>query len=123
MPAGDRPTGNLTAFRAVKIAHTVVWVFFATSIFAILVSAWAGDYRLAAVFIVVVFVEVAVLALNGLRCPLTGLAARYAANPGVDIDIYIPRWLAHHNKLVFGTLYLLGILLTVVLWAGSRPGS
>jgi hypothetical protein len=119
MTTASRDPSAARAFRAIKIVHTVVWAFFATSIAAVWVCAWAGAYEAAGLFVGVVMVEVLVLAFNGLRCPLTGVAARYAADPGNDIDIYIPRWLARHNKLVFGTLYVLGILFVAVRWAVS----
>jgi hypothetical protein len=117
MVAGHRGPSARASLRAVKLVHTVVWAFFATSTVAILVCAWAGAFELAAVFIGIVLVEVLVLALNDLQCPLTAVTARYRSDPGDDSDIYlVPRRLARHNKLVFGSLYLLGILLTVVRW-------
>lgn len=106
-----------TSLRRVKLVHTIVWAFFATSIFAIPVFAWGGEYRKALVLIAVVFVEVLVLVLNGLRCPLTGVAARYTDDRRANFDIYLPEWLARHNKLVFGLLYVAGILFTVARWA------
>jgi hypothetical protein len=118
MRMDSRDPAAVRAYRIVKIVHTVVWVFFATSTLAVWAAALAGAYEAAAVFIAVVAVEALVLALNGMRCPLTGVAARYAADPENDIDIYIPRWLAKHNKLVFGALYVAGILFTAVRWSG-----
>jgi hypothetical protein len=118
MSAGSRDPSAVRRFRAVKIVHTIIWAFFAGSVFAIWACAWAGAHLAAAVFIVFVMIEALVLALNGLRCPLTAVAARYAADPENDIDIYIPRWLAKHNKLVFGTLYVLGIIYAAARWQG-----
>jgi len=109
------------ALRTVKLVHTAVWAFFAGSIVAIPVCAAAGRYRLAAVLIAVVLVEVVVLVLNGWRCPLTGVAARYTADRRDNFDIYLPEWLARHNKEVFGTLYVLGVLFTVARWARWLP--
>ena len=63
-------------------------------------------------------VEVAVLAANGLRCPLTDVAARYTDDRRDYFDIYLPLWLARHNKALFGSLFVLGMLFTVVIWAG-----
>jgi hypothetical protein len=109
--------------RAVKLLHTVVWVFFAGSTVAIIVCAAVGALAPAVVFAAIVGVEVLVLAVNDLQCPLTAPIARYRAmglQAGVQIDdsdLYlVPRWLARHNKLVFGTLYLLGIAITAVRW-------
>lgn len=109
------------ALRAVKLAHTAVWAFFAGSIVAIPVAARLGRFALAYVLIGVVMGEVAVLVLNRMRCPLTGVAARYTDDRRANFDIYLPEWLARRNKEVFGTLYLLGIAYTLARRAGWAP--
>ena len=117
---------SVAKLRAVKLLHTAVWVFFAGSTLAIIVCAAAGALGLAALFVGIVAAEVLVLAANDLQCPLTAPTARYraaaanASQPADDTDLYlVPRWLARHNKLVFGALYLLGIALTAVQWLRS----
>jgi hypothetical protein len=55
---------------------------------------------------------VLVLIANGERCPLTGVAARYTVDRRDNFDIYLPEWLARHNKLIFGSIYLGGIAVT-----------
>ena len=102
----------------VKIVHTVVWVFFVTCIVAIPVLAWRGDLGWAAVFAAVVFLEVLVLAVNRWSCPLTPVAARYTDDRRANFDIFLPEWLAEHNKEVFGTLYVLGVVYLAVRWVG-----
>jgi hypothetical protein len=52
----------------------------------------------------VVLAEVVVLAVNGWRCPLTGVAARYTDDRRENFDIDLPLWLARHNKRIFGAL-------------------
>ena len=105
------------ALRTIKLIHTAVWAFFAGSIFAIPVFASLNRYTAAASFIGLVLVEVVVLVVNGWRCPLTGIAARYTDDRRDNFDIYLPVWLARHNKVVFGLLYLLGIAYTAARWA------
>jgi len=112
---GTRP--QIRALRAVKIAHTVVWVFFVACIAAIPVLAWRASYRLAALFIAIVAVEVLVIVLNDWHCPLTPIAARYTDDRRDNFDIYLPEWLARHNKTIFGTLYAVGVLFALVRWA------
>jgi hypothetical protein len=70
----------------------------------------------AAVVTVVVLIECAVIAVNGGRCPLTDWAAHFTADRAYNFDIYLPVWLAHYNKLVFGVLFLSGELLVIVSW-------
>jgi polyferredoxin len=103
-----------SSLRWVKAIHTIVWAFFAASIFAIPVLAWAGECRQATLFIAFVLVEVLVLVVNGWRCPLTAVAARYTDDRRDNFDIYLPEWLARHNKVIFGLLYVLGIVLTLI---------
>ncbi len=110
---------DASSLRAIKLAHTVVWAFFAGSIVAIPLLAAAARFRAAFVLVAVVMVEVVILAVNGMRCPLTGVAARYTDDRRDNFDIYLPEWLARHNKTVFGTLFVLGAALAVVLWARS----
>jgi hypothetical protein len=103
---------------AIKVLHTLVWAFFASCIFAIPVFAWRGQGRVAAVLIGVVFLEVAVLVFNRWRCPLTNVAARYTDDRRDNFDIYLPEWVARHNKTIFGAIYVAGIIMTLVLQIG-----
>ena len=102
----------------IKLLHTLVWALFVACILGIFVAAGAGRFDLAVTFIAVVMVEVLVLVFNRLRCPLTGVAARYTDERADNFDIFLPLWIARHNKAVFGTLYALGIVFTLVAWLG-----
>jgi len=106
--------------QVIKVIHTAVWAFFVACIAAIPVLAWRHAWSAAAVVTGVVFVEVLVIVANRWRCPLTPLAARYTDDRRDNFDIYLPEWLARHNKTVFGALYFAGIVFTAVLWAASR---
>ncbi|PWJ87775.1 MULTISPECIES: hypothetical protein [unclassified Mesorhizobium] len=103
----------------IKVIHTIVWVFFVACILAIWVFALRDDYVHAALSIGVVLVEVLVLVLNGWQCPLTSVAARYTDERRDNFDIYLPEWLARHNKLIFGTLYVAGIAATLARWSNA----
>ncbi len=83
--------------------------------------ALVGRYKKAIVFIAFVFVEVLVLAFNGWRCPLTNVAASYTEDRRDNFDIYLPEWLARNNKLIFGILYVVGILLTAARMCDILP--
>lgn len=98
----------------VKLAHTIVWAFFASAILAIPVAAWYRRFGLFFVLTGIVLVEVAVLAFNGMRCPLTGIAARYTDDRRDNFDIYLPLVIARFNKEVFGSLFVLGLLFGLV---------
>jgi hypothetical protein len=105
---------------AIKTIHTFVWAFFAGCIVTIPILAWLGRLRYAAALIAVTFVEVLVIALNNGSCPLTGVAARYTPDRRDNLDIYLPEWLARHNKRIFGALYAGGVILTGYLWQLRR---
>ena len=101
---------EVSSLRAVKLLHTVVWVFFVACILAIPLLATLSRFRAAALFVGIVAVEVMVLVLNRMRCPLTDVAARYTSERSANFDIYLPEWLARHNKTLFGTLYFASIV-------------
>lgn len=111
-------TSPAAALRAVKAIHTLAWAFFAGCIFALPLVAWRGDFDLALVLIGIVFFEVFVLAVNHMRCPLTGMAARYTEDRRDNFDIYLPLWLARYNKRLFGWLFVAGLAFTLARWRG-----
>jgi hypothetical protein len=76
-----------------------------------------GRFRLAAWLVCIVMVEVLVLLFNGVRCPLTDIAALYTEECRDNFDIYLPLWIARNNKAIFGTLFVLGSLFTLARWA------
>jgi hypothetical protein len=91
-----------------------VWAFFAACILTIPVLAWRGNLKIAVLLIATVSLEVLVLAANRLRCPLTAVAARYTADRRANFDIYLPLWLARYNKVIFGSLFVVGIVSVLV---------
>ena len=106
--------------RLVKVVHTVVWAFFVACIVAVPLFAWADMYLHAAVASGFVLFEVAVLLINGWRCPLTGVAAQYTDDRRDNFDIYLPEWLARHNKSIFSLLYVAGVLYAVIRWTAAQ---
>jgi hypothetical protein len=111
----------VAALRGVKLLHTLVWAFFVACIAAIPILGAQGRYPAAFLAIALVLGEVLVLAVNGWRCPLTAVAARYTPARDDNFDIYLPRWVARHNKGLFGTLFVAGTAFTLLRWAGWLP--
>lgn len=105
---------------AIKLLHTVIWAFLAGCILALPILAVFRRFRWAVIITAVVLLECAVLAINGGRCPLTDVASRYTLDRGSNFDIYLPNWLAEHNKFIFGTLLVLGEVLVVVCWRNEK---
>lgn len=67
-----------------------------------------------------VVLECGVLALNGGRCPLSDLAAKFTADRTYNFDIYLPNLLAKHNKTIFGLLFLAGELAVFGCWFSEK---
>lgn len=101
---------------AIKILHTVIWAFFAGCIVAIPLAGALRQFADAAALTGLVLVECAVIGANRGRCPLTDLAARYTEERTDNFDIYLPLWMARHNKTIFGTLFVVGALFVLGLW-------
>jgi hypothetical protein len=104
--------------RTIKLLHTVVWAALVGVILAIPVLAWQNRFAWVAVLTGIMLVEVAVLAFNGMRCPLTDVAARYTDDRRDNFDIYLPLWLATYNKRIFGSVFVAGLVVAAVLWFG-----
>jgi len=102
----------------IKLLHTAVWAVMVASILALPWLGWLGKFRWAAGLTLLILAECLVLAFNGGRCPLTDVAARYTDDRACNFDIYLPMWLACQNKLIFGSLFVVGEL--VVLWRWAR---
>ena len=103
---------------AIKIVHTVVWAFLVAVILAIPVMAWQNRPTAVAVLTAIMLAEVAVLLACGWRCPLTILAERYTDDRRANFDIYLPLWLAAHNKQIFGSIFAAGVVFAV--WRLAR---
>lgn len=112
-------SGHIRALVAIKTAHTLVWIVFAGCIVAIPLAGARGWFRAAAILSGIVLFECLILAVNGGRCPLTNLARQYTDETADNFDIYLPLWLARHNKLIFGTIFVAGEFLVLVRWFAS----
>ena len=115
-PPGSTSARSAGALVAIKVVHTIAWAFFAGCILAIPLASWLRKHALAAWLVGIVFVEVAILVINGWRCPLTSLAGRFTQERHDNFDIYLPLWLARHNKSIFGVLYCVGIVYAYSQW-------
>ena len=111
-------TQRTQALVTIKVLHTAVWAFFVVCILAIPVAGLMRRFDAAWILTGVVLVECLVLALNEGRCPLTPIAGRFTEDRTDAFDIYLPEWLARWNKVLFGVLFVAGVLFT--LWLRFR---
>ncbi|WP_199535491.1 hypothetical protein [Rhodohalobacter sp. SW132] len=81
-------TTNQTSNNQTHAHH--YWALFAGSIVAIPILAWLEMWTIAGILILIVLLECLVLLFNGMRCPLTDIAARYTDDRADNFDIFLP---------------------------------
>ncbi len=107
-------TRDERALFIVKLVHTLVWLVMAGAILALPLLALLHLWSWAIAIVVLIVVEGIVLVANGWRCPLTDIAARYTDERQHNFDIFLPLWLAEWNKVIFGTLFIAGVVLLCI---------
>lgn len=105
----------MSALVLIKVVHTIVWAFLAGAI-AILPYLLLRRPRLAKWLLAILLVESVVVTVNGMRCPLTNLAARYATEQPANFDIYLPLWLAKYNVAIFGAWFAADLIFAAAIW-------
>jgi hypothetical protein len=104
----------------IRLLHTAAWLCFVACIAAVPIAATLMQFRVVAILSGVIVVECLILAMNRCRCPLTNLAAAYTKERADNFDIYLPLWLARYNKLIFGSLFVVGEVFALLRWTLSR---
>ena len=110
-----KPLSDEDKLNMIRFIHTIIWGIFVAAILYVL---YAGIFdkitKLVWVCIAAVLIEAIVLLVNRWKCPFTLLGYKYTNNHTIGFDIFLPSWLAKHNKTIFSTLFLVGLVL--VLW-------
>ena len=107
----DKSNGKLFTL---KILHTVVWAIFVFMIAYIFYTGildkidWFTYLSIAAVF-----VEGIVLLIFKWKCPITIISRRHTDNQKINFDIFLPKIIAKHNKTIFITLYIFGVIIVI----------
>ncbi len=103
----------------IKLLHTLIWLFFNVVIFYLLYAVIVNriDFW--------VWLCIALVALEGIVllvfksvCPITLVARKYSDSPKDNFDIYLPNWLAKHNKTIYTAIVLIAIAILVYRLAG-----
>ena len=98
----------------IKLIHTIIWAIFVIVIFYVLYSGitnnitnytWAG--------IALVIGEGLTLLIFKMFCPLTLIARKYSDSEKDNFDIFLPNWLAKHNKLIFTSIFVLAVIIVI----------
>ncbi|MDZ7608105.1 MAG: hypothetical protein U5K79_21570 [Cyclobacteriaceae bacterium] len=95
--------------------HTLIWIFFVGVIFYVVYSGISGIINIYTwIAITLIIGEGIVLTIFKMSCPLTIMARKYSDSDKDNFDIYLPNWLARHNKTIFTTIYIIGVITVLV---------
>ena len=99
----------------IRIIHTLIWLIFVAVIFYILYSGISNNINVYTwIGIGLIMGEGAVLLIFKMFCPLTLLARKYSDSQRDNFDIFLPNWLAKHNKIIFTSIYIFGVIIVLV---------
>jgi polyferredoxin len=99
----------------IKLLHIGVWIFFNIVLLYLFYAAitdrtglwfWLG--------VGAFFLEFVVLLIYNWNCPITFWARNYSDSQMDNFDIYLPNWLARHNKTIYSIL--IGILFIIFIY-------
>ena len=98
----------------IKTIHTAIWVFYNVVIFYLLYAVIAGKIdKWIWIGLGVFLFEAVILLIFKMKCPLTIIARRYSHSDKDNFDIYIPNWLAKHNKMIYFSILVIIILILI----------
>lgn len=106
-----------------KLLHTLIWAIFVWVIGYVIYSGLADRITpWTWIGIGLVIGEGLVLLIFKMFCPLTVMARRYSDSQKDNFDIFLPNWLARHNKLIFTSLFLIGLILVLIRTFAGHEG-
>jgi hypothetical protein len=92
---------------AVKIIHTIIWVFFNAVLFYLFYAVIKNKIdKFVWIAVALILIEGIVLLIFRNKCPLTVIARRYSDSQKDNFDIYLPNGLAKYNKLIYTTIFI-----------------
>jgi hypothetical protein len=98
----------------IKSIHTIIWLFFNVVIFYLLYAVIVNKIDLWVwICIGLVVVEGFVLVIFKMFCPLTIMARKYSDSTKDNFDIFLPNWLAKHNKLMYTSIFSIAIIILI----------
>jgi hypothetical protein len=98
----------------VKFVHTLAFFVLAPSTLYIFYCGLSGQRDVLLWWALgLVTLESVVFLGNGRRCPLTKLAQQLGDPTGNDLiaDLFLPEWLAQRIMPIFGSMFVIGLLL------------
>lgn len=99
-----------TKLTIIKTIHTGIWIFFNIVIFYLLYAVLADKIdKWVWICIGLILLEGIVLIVFKRMCPVTLIARKYSASAKNNFDIFLPDWLAKHNKLIYTIIVAISI--------------
>lgn len=99
----------------IKSIHSLIWVFYNVVIFYLLYAVIIGRIDVWVwICIGLVLLEGIVLLAFRWYCPLTLIARNYSDSTRENFDIFLPEWLARHNKFIYTSLFVLALIILSV---------
>ncbi len=99
---------------AIKIVHTIIWIFFNVVIFYMLYAVTLGEINFWLwIGYALIGLEIIVLLIFNFFCPLTIMARKYSDSSKNNFDIFLPEWLAKYNKQIYTIIIVIIIGLTI----------
>jgi polyferredoxin len=99
----------------IKLLHTAIWIFFNLVLIYLFYAVIANRIDLWFwLGIGAFFLEFVVLLAFQWNCPLTFWARNYSDSTRHNFDIYLPEWIAQHNKTIYSIL--IGILILIFVY-------
>lgn len=98
----------------IKITHTLIWLFFNVVIFYMLYAVIVNkiDHWLWIGYGFFILEGITLLAYK-FYCPLTIIARKYSKSTNDNFDIFLPNWLAKYTKLIYTSILLVIIIITI----------
>ncbi|HMQ09220.1 MAG TPA: hypothetical protein PKC31_00785 [Candidatus Nanoperiomorbaceae bacterium] len=99
----------------IKTVHTIIYLIMVWAVFYLLYAAINQTYSVWFYLALgLLVIESLVFALSGMKCPLTALAKKYGDNKGYVGDLFIPERFSKYTFRVFGTIFLVSIVLLLL---------
>lgn len=96
----------------IKLLHTIIWLFFNVVLFYLLYAVIINKIdHWVWICIGLVVLEIITLLIFKWFCPLTVWARKYSDSTKHNFDIYLPEWLAKNNKMLYGILFTVSVLI------------
>ena len=99
----------------IKSIHTLIWLFYNVVIFYLLYAVIVNRIdKWIWICIGLLVLEGIILLLFKNVCPVTLVARKYSDSEKDNFDIFLPNWLAKHNKQIYTGIVVIALLILIL---------